>query len=257
MSDFMQVVWHFICVLIYDSWYYIIYGLLVLVGIIIGRKIARNKIAENLEPLEHNDEFGKRNRIYTPNESEEERIVNNIKIKDPGFEKELFEKFVKDVFNRFEEAFTDNELNRVRKFVDVNIMERYKMIIAQRKACNQKQYVKIVDYNFVDFFGYQFEGKHEIVSVAVGTIMYDYVKDEEGNIVEGSDKNKVKRTYLLSFARKQGGQTINNIKDYTEEISHCPNCGAEIKNAYSECEHCGTVLFNSTENWLINHIEIM
>ena len=95
----------------------------------------------------------------------------------------------------------------------------------------------------------------EVISVALGINYYDYIKDNNGEIIKGSDKIKLYTVYVLSFSRKQGGKTIKSIKEYKDGKAYCPNCGGEITNSFSECEHCHTILYNSTENWLLTHIE--
>lgn len=237
--------------LIREYWPYIIIFICTAISIVIARNKARRKV----EPLERLEDYQGAHNLYTPNEQEEERLVGLIKLEDPDFDKELFEKFVEDIFSKFEKAYCDNKLDNLRKYVDINIIEKYKIKISQKNVIEQKDYIEILKYNFVDFFGYHKEGGNEIISVAVGVILHEFTKDREGTLVDGSDKEPQRRTFLLSFARTIGGKTINNIKNYEEGIAHCPNCGAEITNSYSECEHCGTTLFNSTENWLLNHIE--
>lgn len=217
--------------------------------------INQEKIRKRLNILEYQEDAKNKKSFYTPNESEEDRLVEQIKINDPDFDKVLFEKFVQDIFTKFQTAYCNNNLDSMRKFVDVNIIEQFKVQAVQNKLLNETEKMDVVDFNFVDFFGYHIENGLEVISVAVSLVLYDYVKDKDANIIRGSDKIKRREVYILSFARKLGGKTINNIKDYKEEVSHCPNCGSTITNSYSECEHCGTILFNSTENWLLNHIE--
>ncbi len=222
----------------------------------VHKEIKKQKMRQILDILEFQEDAKSKRSFYTPNEDEENRIVECIKKNDPEFNKELFEKFAEDVFRKFQKAYCENNLDSVRKFVDVNVIETFGVRSYQNQMNGYKETIDIADINYVDFFGYHNEGNVEVVSVAVGIVFKDYVVDETGEVIAGSDKYKKRSTYILSFARKIGGKTINNIKDYTEgSISHCPNCGADIINSFSQCESCGTVLFNSTESWLMNHIE--
>ena len=224
---------------------------------IIGRKLYKNHISETMAPLERLEDVKIKSGVYTPNEAEEERIVSLIKSKDPQFDKELFELFVQEIYIRFVKAYTNNDLDSMQKYVDINIIENFKLQIYQKNALELKDYVELLEFNYVDFFGYHTEGENEIVSVATNIDMYEYTKDNEGTIVIGSDKIKKSMTFILSFTRKVGGKTINNLKDYKDGKVHCPNCGGVITSSYSECEHCGTTLFNSTENWLLSHIDVL
>jgi len=152
-------------------------------------------------------------------------------------------------------AYCDNNLDSLRKYVDANILELLKIQANKNDILTAKEEIVIDAVNYVDFFGYHMEGNLDIVSVAVGANYYDFAKDTEGNVVRGSDKIMNRSVYLLSFARKTGSKTINNIKDYKDGVAICPNCGAKIVNSYSECEFCHTILYNGTENWLLTHIE--
>ena len=222
----------------------------------IHEEVKKAKLRNVLDILEYQEDAKRKKSFYTPNEDEENRIVNCIKINDPEFNKELFEKFAFSVFKDFQKAYCENNLNSLRKYVDINTIETYSLQASQNEMHGYKETIEVLSNNYVDFFGYHKEGNLEIVSVAVSTVYIDYIKDKQGEIVAGSDKAKQRGVFILSFARKIGGKTINNIKDYSENATlYCPNCGAEIINSFNQCENCGTTLFNSTENWILNHIE--
>ncbi len=222
----------------------------------VEQELNKAKARSRLDILEYQEDAKNKRSFYTPNEDEENRIVDTIKLKDPDFNKELFEKFAIDIFSKFYKAYCENNLDSVRKFVDINVVEKFNLQANQNATLNLKETIEILEFNYVDIFGYHKEGNAEIISVALSLVFRDCIKDEQGTIVAGSEKAKQRGVYILSFARKIGGKTINSIKDYLENgILHCTNCGSEIVNSFSQCEHCGTTLFNSTENWLMNHIE--
>ena len=221
----------------------------------INREKNKERINDRLSILEYAENVRNRRNIYTPNETEENRIVEQIHLTDSEFNKELFEHYTEDVFRKFMNAFCENNLDSLRKYVDVNILEMFKLQANKNAQTPEIEEIIIDRINYVDFFGYHIEGDLEVVSVAVGANYYDFAKDKEGKVVSGSDKIMNRSIYLLSFARKVGSKTINNIKDYKDGVAICPNCGGKIVNSYSECEFCHTVLYNGTENWLLTHIE--
>ena len=221
----------------------------------INREKNKERINDRLSILEYAENVRNRRNIYTPNETEENRIVEKIHLTDSEFNKELFEHYTEDVFRKFMNAFCENNLDSLRKYVDVNILEMFKLQADKNAQTPEIEEIIIDRINYVDFFGYHIEGDLEVVSVAVGANYYDFAKDKEGKIVSGSDKIMNRSIYLLSFARKVGSKTINNIKDYKDGVAICPNCGGKIVNSYSECDFCHTVLYNGTENWLLTHIE--
>ena len=223
----------------------------------INREKNKERINDRLSILEYAENVRNRKNIYTPNETEENRIVEKIQSNDPEFNKELFERYAEDIFRKLMNAYCENKLDSLRKFIDINIIELLKTQSNRNASLIEKEEMIIKDVNYVDFFGFHNEGNLEVISVAVGVNYYDFAKDKKGNVIKGSDKIMVRSVYLLSFARKVGSKTINNIKDYRDGFAYCPNCGGKIVNSYSECEYCHTVLYNGTDNWLLTHIEEM
>ncbi len=224
---------------------------------IVNKEVKKGKIREKLNILEYAENAKNKKNYYTPDDDDEDTVVGLIQVKDPDFKKEMFEHYAEDIFRKFMKAYSDNDLDSVRKYVDINLIELFKMQSGKNNNLKEKEELNIKNFNYVDIFGYHKEGEFEVVSVALGINYYDYIKNAQGDVIKGSDKNVLHTVYLLSFSRKQGGKTIDNIKDYKDGKAYCPNCGGEITNSYSECEHCHTILYNSTENWLLTHIEEM
>jgi len=144
-----------------------------------------------------------------------------------------------------------------RKYMDVNIIEFYRLKEYQNQMLKHTKHIDITNINFVDFFGYHKEAGLDIISVAVGVVCYNYMKNGNNEIISGSDSAKQTEVVLLSFARKSGAKTIKSINEFEEGQDVCPNCGAKITSITNVCEHCGTALYNSTSNWIINHMEVL
>ena len=215
------------------------------------------KVRENLDILEYNADVSKRKSFYTPNEDEERRLIELIKLDDPNFDKENFEKLSENVYRKFVDAYCKNNIESMRKYMDVNIIEFYRLKEYQNQMLKHTKHIDITNINFVDFFGYHKEAGLDIISVAVGVVCYNYMKNGNNEIISGSDSAKQTEVVLLSFARKSGAKTIKSINEFEEGQDVCPNCGAKITSITNVCEHCGTALYNSTSNWIINHMEIL
>lgn len=219
---------------------------------VVQKDINKEKARERLRILEYAEETENIKKFYTPNEAKENELVAEIQKKDPDFDKELFEKYAEEIFEKFQQAYCNNDLDALRKYVDINVIELFKLQASQKYILNEKETITIDCINYVDFYDYHIEGELEIIGVAIGVNYYDYIKNKADEIIKGSDKIKNRSVFFLTFARKLGGKTINNIKD---GAMCCPNCGGKITNSYSECEFCHTILYNGTENWLLTHIE--
>ena len=215
------------------------------------------KVRDNLDILEYNADVSKRKTFYTPNEIEERRLIEIIKEDDPDFDSESFEKLAESVYRKFVEAYCKNNIDSMRKYMDVNIIEFYKLKEYQNQMLKHTKYIDIVNINFVDFFGYHKEADLDIISVAIGVVCYNYMKNGNNEIISGSDSAKQTEVILLSFARKSGAKTIKSINEFEKGQNVCPNCGAKITSITNICEHCGTALYNSTSSWIINHMEVL
>ena len=226
-----------------------------LIDEIINEEKYKEKLRNQLNILEYAEIAKSKKSFYTPNEAEEERLVEIIKRTDPNFDKELFEQYAEGVLRIIQQAYCDKEFDSLRKIVDTNIIDQFK--VQTLNTIGLKEEIKVDTINYVDFFGFHKEGKTDVLSVAIGVKYYDYFTNEEGEIVGGSDKIKKYTVYLLSFSRKIGGKTIKNIRTALDGFNYCPNCGGKITSLSNECEYCHTILFNSTDNWLLTHIEEM
>lgn len=226
-----------------------------LIDEIINEEKYKEKMRNKLNILEYAENAKNKKGFYTPNEAEEERIVEKIKLSDPDFNKESFEQYAESLFRKIQQSYCDKEFDSLRKNVDINIIEQFK--IQSLKTSDLKEEIKIDTINYVDFFGFHKEGDTEVISVAIGAKYIDFFRDKEGEIVGGSDKIKKYTVYLLSFSRKIGRKTIKNIRNALDGFSSCPNCGGKITSLSNECEYCHTILFNNVDNWLLTHIEEM
>ena len=222
---------------------------------LVNAEVDKQEAREKLDILEYQEDAKRKRGYYTPNELEEHRLITEIQTTDPNFDGLLFEKYAEHVFREIFKAYCDDNLDSIRRFVNVNIIELYKIHAHKNTLENNKEVFDIVDVNFVDFFGHHYEGNLEIISVAIGLVYYNYIQNPDGEVIQGFNDRRIRKSYVLSFGREKGGQTINNLKNYEDGKLICPNCGATIESLSNECEHCKTILFNSTSNWLLTYIE--
>ena len=69
----------------------------------------KEKVRNKLNILEYAEDAKNRKNYYTPNEPEEERLIEKIKRQDAEFNKELFEHYAEDVFRKFMYAYCNNQ----------------------------------------------------------------------------------------------------------------------------------------------------
>ena len=230
---------------------YIVYGLISVVVGAITMIINRKKVRERMELLDYNEGKEKRKNDYTRNTILDEQIALKIREKDVNFKEQTFKEWVKETFEEFQKAWSNKDMMRIRNRLDNNLYEHYELLQKANidKECVNK--IEIKKVNYVDFSAYSKDNEKEIIEVAINCILVDYaLKENTGEIVEGSDTVKIRTTYKLIFYRKNGAQS-----DGKESTETCPNCGGKIIQGKNKCEYCEALLQNNGNNWLLNSIE--
>ena len=88
----------------------------------------------------------------------------------------------------------------------------------------------------------------ETLNVVLAVYCKDYVVDEKTNAVVSGDK---KATLLYYYE-------LTFVKNVKAKETHCPNCGAALKNQMSEkCPYCGTNVTSSSSNYTLSNKKIL
>lgn len=90
---------------------------------------------------------------------------------------------------------------------------------------------------------------------SVGCI--NYMKDQNGNIINGDKNHKRQAVYQCDYTYIQDMQKLRENGQYESYSLSCPNCGAPIINLGAKfCEYCGTGIKEiNIKSWKFTNIE--
>ncbi len=167
----------------------------------------------------------------------------------------MFQKYVKEeskkvfIFKRYQDyidiqnAWMNFDYDTLKAKTTNELYNQYQMQLETLKVKGQKNVMN--DFKYIDGKIQSIIKRNNkiIVTVEIVTKFHDYIIEESTNkVVRGNTRKKVKMFYKMKFVRD-----IN-----VDQITHCPNCGAEVKNAATaECEFCKTIITKGSEEWLL------
>ena len=88
---------------------------------------------------------------------------------------------------------------------------------------------------------------YESITVRIFASCKDYVADNQGKVIGGSNKKNRKFSEYWTFIRRTGVET--DSYDY----GTCPNCGAtaDKMGQSGTCEYCNTKISNGDFSWVL------
>ncbi len=125
--------------------------------------------------------------------------------------------------------------------------EMFNMYYNQLQTLELKGQQNIMkDFKFYDslLISDEVENNIHTISMILNVSFYDYIIDNEKKIVRGTNRQKVKMIYLLTFV-------------YSEDrLTKCPNCGASVEKQ-SVCPYCNTMLHGVSEELKLAKKEVL
>ena len=175
--------------------------------------------------------------------------------KKKAITEEEFAKYIKDetmeqfILNRYQDylaiqyAWMEFKYDMLSNKTTNELYNQYQMQLETLKTKGQKNVMK--DFLYVDgmITNVSKVNNQTTVTVEIVTKFYDYIINENNQvIIRGTDSKKICMHYRMVFVKD----------DKKEQQTHCPNCGAEVKNAATaECEFCKTIITKGSEEWLL------
>lgn len=184
-----------------------------------------------------------------------EEMKNDLEARENSINA-ILQKYVKEeskkefISNRYQDyvdiqnAWMNFDYDTLKAKTTNELYNQYQMQLETLKVKGQKNVMK--DFKYIDgkILNVVESNNKVIVTVEIVTKFYDYIIEESTNkVVRGNARKTITMFYRMKFVRD-----IN-----IDEITHCPNCGAELKNAATtECEFCKTkITKSSSSNWLL------
>ncbi len=124
-----------------------------------------------------------------------------VKEKDKKFGIEKLNEETFDIYKKIQLAWMNFELNKVKNLISEEIYEKYQKQLDKLKKDNQKNMMENIEFKSNKIANIKLEDNIETIDLNMNITCFDYVVDNEENVIKGK-KDKVKDyTYLLVFQK--------------------------------------------------------
>ena len=188
--------------------------------------------------------------VYMP----QEVVVAQIQAIDPNFSAEKFTAWVREVFIKLQQAWSDRDWKKIRPFESEELFSLHNSQLEEYIRGNKINMIEKIGVKACSLVHFGEDGDKEVVKVRLSAVMRDYVIDATTRKVLESDPNKDwYMTYIMTFNRKKGVKTHAGLSNMS--TTNCPNCGAptEITSA-GQCPYCGSVITTGENDWVLSDI---
>jgi uncharacterized Zn finger protein (UPF0148 family) len=182
--------------------------------------------------------------------------VNRIKGFDkflqnnPDFNEESFKDNVKTAFLDIQDAWQNQDLSRVRKFISDGVYQRFNTQFKMMKLLQQTNKIDNINIKNIYIDKIESDGLYDIIHTAVHASLSDhFISRLDSSLNSGGSEEFVE---YWSFLKKRGKRR----KDLYNSDS-CPNCGSPLPadmGEVSRCESCGTLTNSGEYDWVLSEI---
>ena len=137
------------------------------------------------------------------------------------------------IFYDVQMAWMNFDYDKMRELVTDELFNQYQNQLKQLEIVGEKNIMKGFRYLNGEIIRNRKTNGKRIISLIMKVKFYDYIINQEGKIVRGKDKFRVKMTYKLNFIADEGATNI------------CPNCGSHLTDSMSKCPHCNTIIHST------------
>lgn len=180
-------------------------------------------------------------------------------LKRIGFNRQEILDYAFNVFKLVAKAWGEFDYSTLRRHYSDFLYNRYFARLENIKYNGYKHVFDDIKLENISLYNVGLNKKGINVIVDLNVDMLDYIVDNKGNVVKGSDTNRCICSYRLIFT------THSKRENNLEVEKNCPNCGAVLKASHGKCAYCNTpidmnkhdlVISNKirlTETWIRNY----
>lgn len=184
----------------------------------------------------------------------QEVVVAQIQAIDPNFSVDKFNAWVREVFIKLQQAWSDRDWKKIRPFESEELFSLHNSQLEEYIRGNKINMIEKIGIKSCSLVSFAEDGDKEVVKVRLSAVMRDYVIDATTRKVLESDPNKDwYMTYIMTFNRKKGVKTKEGVSN--KSTTNCPNCGAptEITSA-GQCSYCGSIITTGEHDWVLTDL---
>lgn len=181
-------------------------------------------------------------------------VAEQIRAIDPNFSADKFTSWVREVFIKLQQAWTERNWKTIRPFESEELFSLHNSQLQEYIRSNKINVIEKIGIKSCSLKSFVVDGDKEVLTVQLSAVMRDYVIDATTRKVLESDPNRDwNMTYDMVFIRKSGVKTHEGLSN--KSTTNCPNCGAptEITSA-GQCSYCGSVITTGEHDWVLTDI---
>lgn len=182
--------------------------------------------------------------------------VSNIKGYDrfiknsPGFDEESFKSNVRSAFLDIQDAWQNQDLSRVRKFLSDGVYQRFNTQFKMMKLLQQTNTIEDIQIKNIYIDKVESDGLYDIIHTAIHASVNDhFVSRLDSSLNSGGKEEFVEYWSFLKKRNKKHKDIYNS--------DNCPNCGSPLPadmGEVSRCESCGTLTNSGEYDWVLSEI---
>ena len=184
----------------------------------------------------------------------QEAVTAQIQAIDQYFSVDKFNAWVREVFMKLQQAWTDRDWKLIRPFESEELFAQHNQQLEEYIRNNKINVVEKIGIKSCKLISFTEDGDKEVVKVRLNAVLRDYVIDATTRNVLESDPNKDwYMTYILTFNRKKGVKTQEGLSNLS--TTNCPNCGAPTQiTSAGQCEYCGSIITTGEHDWVLTDL---
>ena len=176
----------------------------------------------------------KNNNIILGNNKNKYNDVSNSKLADLNISDiNKLKDYLYSMFYDFEVAYNNLDYNKMKKLCSSKVYNNYHTNICLNLKFGNKKIIDNIEKRKVTVFDVYSSNYKQVISTTMEISYLNYMTDGNGNIVSGSNINKITETFEVIFVKR------TDAKD----VIKCPNCGASVSG--NTCSYCGMDLRNT------------
>ena len=167
---------------------------------------------------------------------------------DPDFSESMFKTKVDNTFVMLFSAVMMKEMDSVKHTLSEDVFNKYNNYVNELKEKNETQMYDMLNVAETEITNVEITEEKIKINVSLLAKAYDYVLDQNGNIIKGQNQTREVKHYNLVFTKKI------NFKNH-KDVRKCPGCGASIDANFSgKCEYCDTIYNASDYDYILSEI---
>lgn len=221
---------------------------LVIIIIVVSIIAKKKKLKKQYNTIQR---AGNRNLNQTQDAVATQTALANIKQRDPQFTASALIKKSNTAFLEIQQAWSDQDLSRVRRFISDGVNERFSLQINMQKKQDIRNKMEDVQVIATEIISIESDSHFDSIHLKITA----KARDTDVNLTTGKKiRDNFSGTFVeyWSFLRKPGVQTLAG-KGLVEGV--CPNCGAPLELADSgRCKYCDAVVTSGEYDWVLSEI---